>query len=470
MKFEVQILMFGRTNVGKTSLLASMFNALQTNAGFSDLTTISRESHELDETLERLKKFIRTLKAGRPVGIPSTPTRREYTFTFNLSNLDHSLEVKFVDMPGEWLDAPDKRQEWIQLLRTSDIIINVISAPAMMEHDREYNEDINKPSRFNEYLGEAFGGRHGTGTKKVFLVPTKCEKYADGPEEMHGVLKMVYANQRAQIRAKKHLCYLLPVNTLGAVVFDQFVLDEGTPIDKYKMKGDSTKWEPKNNDVLVAYILHHCIRRLRVSFPAATNSLSSVQSQIQPMLKAETVESPSVIKHETFSVQSSSGCFGADTRIPLSDGRKIPISMIEEGMVVLTRNQKGEIEPQPVTKLAHHGSVALVQVEVGERKIRATKNHPVLSNGRWKRICELKTNERVDFYDADRGAIESRAVAKIAMDEVVSTACNIQVERNGCYVAEGMVASSYVTLNRFRQMVRRTRAIFEDAQEEVVDV
>ena len=100
-----------------------MFNALQTQPAFMKLTALSEKSHELEESLTGLKRYIRTLAAGHPEANPATATRKDYVVTLSLPGLEHVLDISFCDMPGEWLDDPQKKPEWISLIKGSDIVI-----------------------------------------------------------------------------------------------------------------------------------------------------------------------------------------------------------------------------------------------------------------------------------------------------------------------------------------------------------
>ena len=85
--------MFGRSGVGKTSLLASMFSRIQDLPAFALISASSQQSHELEVTLELLRRYIRSLGEGRPKGLVSGRMKQEFTFALKLNSLpDFELE------------------------------------------------------------------------------------------------------------------------------------------------------------------------------------------------------------------------------------------------------------------------------------------------------------------------------------------------------------------------------------------
>jgi hypothetical protein len=360
------------------------------------------------------------------------------------------LEIAFCDMPGEWLDDPAKRGEWINLLQVSDIVVNVISAPAMMERGREYNEDINKPSRFNEYLGAAFGGWNPA-SKSFFLVPVKCEKYMERVSDLVSTVRDVYENQRTLLRAKGQYCHVLPVNTLGSVVFDQFTLNErGDPVDHYRLEDrGSPEWRPRNHEVLMAHILDFYLVCFQQSFPSASERLQPLRRQLADRLVAEQLEGPATPKYPKFEIPPDKGCFGPETEVILSDGRRLPISEVATGMMVLAVDAKGLLVPGVVAKVQRHVNQPMTQLVFQHCALRVTGRHPLRVGGKWLRAQDLRVG---DLVDASDGRAQLRAISH---DVVLGDAYNLVVRGHGCYFAGGILASSFVTLYALRQWTNR---------------
>jgi len=106
-----------------------MFSRIQDLPAFALISASSQQSHELEVTLELLRRYIRSLGEGRPKGLVSGRMKQEFTFALKLNSLpDFELEIVITDMPGETLDQPERKEEWIRLGGETDIIIAVICA------------------------------------------------------------------------------------------------------------------------------------------------------------------------------------------------------------------------------------------------------------------------------------------------------------------------------------------------------
>ena len=454
MRFAARVLMFGQSGVGKTSLVAAMFHALQVQPAFAGLATVSERSHDLEASLQALRRHIRTLADGKAVPSPSTQVKKSYPFTVDMNEIGHGLAIEICDMPGDWLKDPGKRSEWISLIRTSDIIINVISAPAMMEESRQYNEDINKPSRFGEYLAESLA--ESTDTKCFVFAPVKCEKYSsDGAElqRMHAALQQVYHNHRVAIRNAGHICYALPVDTLGTVVFDRFSLSgDGDPVDHYKCRTTrDVEWRPKNHDALVAHILDYYLSALALSFPRAAGVADGVRTKLSHLLVANELERPAVVRPRKFNVPRATGCFGPETEVMRPDGTRMPIALAEAGTKVLTIDREGRIAVATVKERTVHRSRAMIDVTFTDRKLRVTPSHLLLTRNGWKQARELAPGDQVIAAD-DATTISALAVSSVDTRLVVDAAYNLYTDPHGSYLASGVVASSYAVLAGLRRL------------------
>lgn len=458
MKFTVKVLMFGRSGVGKTSLLAAMYNSLQTWPTFENLVVKSVNHHDLDASLDGLKRFIRTLKEkeGELEALPATANKKTFTITIELHNCKHSLDLIFIDMPGEWLNYSNRECEWVDLIKSSDIIINAISAPAMMEEDREYNEDINKPSKFIEILNQALEpAARSCPTKRIYLVPVKCERYMNtlnGKDQLLSVMKGVYNNHLVKIRDKSHACYGLAVNTLGSVVFDRFELLNGGQLrDCYKLESlDSTAWNPKNHDVLAAHILDHCFATLIDNIGDEPNELkvtiSNIRKKISGLFKdINKYEVPDKI------IFRGPECFAGDTPVLLPDGHEIPIAMLKAGMEVLTMTRSKIFEPQRILKVSRHENVPLMAITIGECTLRVTAKHLFMVDNKWKKAELLTVGDKITSTPKDAFHPVTVTVSRISSEKMYEDAYNIYVKKNSNFIAGGALVSSFVKFNKSRQ-------------------
>jgi len=453
--FRINVLMFGQTGAGKTSLLACILNAFQVLPQFENLIVASDQSHELDATLSNLKKYIRTLDAGEPVGIPPTASRKQYTIDVQVTGFGHRLKITITDMPGEWLELPDKKDEWISLIRGADIVMNVISAPAMMEKNREYNEDINKPSRFKEYLGKALEDAKQVGAKHILFVPVKVEKYLRDLKNLDNELRKAYGNHITVIRNTKHHAAWIPVSTLGSVHFREFELVKGMPIERYVVTG-APNWSPKNHDHLGAKILHICLRRLVFSFPQITTQLG--KSEVDLVASANGVTY--IYEHPTHYVNPfavpNGGCFAGDTPVRLGDGKTVCISEIRVGDRVLSYcSESRALCVHDVITVNRRSAGRTVTVSFDGASVNVTLDHQLLTPVGWKRVGELMPGMQVLAMNKEKGDVVATKVLSISSAEIISDVYNLIVAGTGTFTADGIVASSYSRLAGVRRYIQR---------------
>ena len=88
-------------------------------------------------------------------------------------------------------------------------------------------------------------------------------------------------------------------------------------------------------------------------------------------------------------------CFPAGTPVATKDGLR-PIEEIEMGDWVYAYNEKtGETKLRQVLGTVQREVDAIVEISLGEEKIRTTPEHPFYINGQWKAAGELEVGEMV---------------------------------------------------------------------------
>ena len=456
MNFPVRVLLFGQKAVGKTSLLATIFNHLQNMPAFEQLTAQSEKSHDLEKALDELKRFIRSLVEGPTRGMTPTSLEKEFTFTIGLHGFEHFIDLKFVDMAGETLTMPEYRGRWIELLKESDLIIHAISSPSLMER-RDYHAEINKPERFKEYFDEAIikgdNKIESRPSKRIFLVPIKCEKYLDDPDALHTAVESAYQSLRTSIRNAGYYCYLLPVQTTGCVVFDRFDLDaEKKPVDIYKLKPDQAPvWSPEGQDVLAAHLLDHCMWTMQENFPGkASKMCTPIRNKLMNLCRARVLEQPKVGRPRKFNT-----CFAPETRILTRDTGEMEIVNIRIGMTVLTQGPSGAFEWQEVVRVAVHQEVPMIHLGIGGREMRVTADHLFRTEGGWRPSGNLEVGDKVIGVNQSTRGLLTQIVNFRSDKCTVGTAYNLYTRRNGNFVAECILVSSYVKFNTLRRFFMR---------------
>jgi len=104
-----------------------------------------------------------------------------------------------------------------------------------------------------------------------------------------------------------------------------------------------------------------------------------------------------------FTVFIADECLHPDSLISMSNGTKKKIKDINEGEMVITKNENtGEIEIKPVKEVYHNMSLDQQMYELefeNGKKLKITGNHKVmLSDGSWKKVDELNGDEDLEWH------------------------------------------------------------------------
>ena len=136
---SMTVLVIGHTGVGKTSLLTCVSRAMKdlTPPGPNFWSALNPSGpyfwpdSRYDERERGLRGYIKSVKSGESAEHqPATQGERTYTHRVIFQSgpvvpiglKDLEIEIRFKDMPGEWLADPDKSQIWLALIKESDIV------------------------------------------------------------------------------------------------------------------------------------------------------------------------------------------------------------------------------------------------------------------------------------------------------------------------------------------------------------
>lgn len=234
----MKITMLGARGVGKTSVLTSMYNNMNTAINDTRLHIVadSGTNSVLHRKTEDLKKMFFSgnsiddeVKSG--IAGDSTVTTFDFDFGMNTEKINMGLEIK--DYPGEYVQhSPETVKEYIA---ESNAILVAIDTPHLMEEDGKYNECKNYTSVITSFFKEAINS--SCSEKLIMLVPLKCEKYYHNGEidSVKEKVKQTYKELISFLRDKnnenglngKLACVITPILTVGEIVFDGFSMKDG---------------------------------------------------------------------------------------------------------------------------------------------------------------------------------------------------------------------------------------------------
>lgn len=244
--------MMGPRAVGKTSLMASIFNETRdtvAGAGFFFVPT-DETAKDLSIKNLQLKNIIETRKsiqdAPQTGAIEASSTETTFCFEMGLVGRASSINVQIKDFPGEYLVSnPQKVTEFIQ---ESSVIMVAIDTPYLMEDGGKYNEaknDVKRVTRFLEQNSDTIKD------KMILLIPLKSERYFHDNrlEELNAKVKQVYAKLIDVCSESNIACVITPIQTLGHVEFDKFVdnsMGYGTlpKLSRFRFYGENPRFLP----------------------------------------------------------------------------------------------------------------------------------------------------------------------------------------------------------------------------------
>ena len=275
----MKITMLGARGVGKTSVLTSMYNNMNTAINDTRLHIVADSGtdsvlHKKTDDLKRMFLEGNSINDEVQSGIAgdSTVSTFEFDFGMNTEKINMGLEIK--DYPGEYVKLePDTVKQYIE---ESNAILVAIDTPHLMECDGKYNEGKNYTTVITNFFKETLNSQ--SSEKLIMLVPLKCEKHYHNGEidAVKEKIKETYSELLAFLKDKnntnglngKFACAITPILTVGEIVFDGFsesngIIDEievnnGIVIPKkvnYKYLKSGATYSPKYCEQPLYYLL-----------------------------------------------------------------------------------------------------------------------------------------------------------------------------------------------------------------------
>ena len=262
----LHITMLGPRGVGKTSLLASLYDQFQAVSGQASLVMTADEDTRsvLQEYREQLREFARG-GPDRKSGIEGNLGIREHRILLGTAGRRvPQLMLCFTDIPGEWLsNGSSQTAEVIEKIDRSAVLFIAIDSPALMERGGRYHESVNKPGLVADFVREVAAKG---GDLLVMMVPLKCEKYANqynGMRELRGRIHESYNDLIAQLGGLEGAStgiVLTPVQTVGSMVFLRFNTDG---IEEFRLRHLGASYSPVDTDQPLRWMLRFVINGYR---------------------------------------------------------------------------------------------------------------------------------------------------------------------------------------------------------------
>lgn len=267
-KGDINVLMVGGRRTGKTSILASMAQCCMTKlAGVEQLSIVRDEDSGVGLTTKQkeLNQYFSKKYMKNPFFIADlNPSLNDqsYGFDIDVNEKDLGYNLRFTDIPGEWLDNPAFAQKLQNAMNMSQVIIIAIDTPHLVEEIDPafgygaYHDSFNRVNELTNFFKNTF--QNCTEHRLVIFVPLKCEKYYYQNEVNPDKMGLPMVNAMVKKGYKDLIDYLtcsdvhelcttaiMPILTLGGAEFFEFDENGFAGLYSYVLDPALQKFAPK---------------------------------------------------------------------------------------------------------------------------------------------------------------------------------------------------------------------------------
>jgi len=244
----MNVLMLGASSVGKSSMLAAMYDEVKN----IDLVSLNCSSPKLEQELRAKVRAMQSASASisNKGGIEGTSGKHRYVFNLSAPRSNkEKLDICFTDIPGGWVTAEEKQVELLAELDKSHVIILPIHAPALMEQEGFFHQEVNDMDSIYWFLKEHDFNR----PILILLAPIKCESYMEKrQDELLARLQSAYNDIIQLISEFPDVALAVtPVETMGNMRFHSW--QDG--VDKYFRVGKNP-YKPRFVEQPLCYALN----------------------------------------------------------------------------------------------------------------------------------------------------------------------------------------------------------------------
>ena len=263
----LEVIVFGNSAVGKTSLLSSMYMDMEAKGvdRCRDLkfTTLDTDSFiQLRDKWVELRKNISDNVFTSSLVIPYDGTVEDTVkWPFAFETAKSKQQINFVDTKGSL--TKDLSQTLRDRINNALLLFCVVDASILMERNDVDNEDLNCPITIKKILKDVLEDGDNKQPQSCVFILTKCEKYMhtrNGIERLAARFEKIYAPVLQYAAEQKFPLYYLPVQTMGCVEFSRII--PGSNPKKMQFKAISDKFQPVDVIFPLAFLLKELLIRL----------------------------------------------------------------------------------------------------------------------------------------------------------------------------------------------------------------
>ena len=270
---EFKIALFGPRYVGKTSLLAAMYQQLENGSDPTNiqLTPDAKTAKVLEKRLAELKNLSEDFQAR--LGVQNTEAAagpeslRSFIFDLGNKGTQPSMRLHFQDYPGGYVISQDSEEQQFvkQLLVESAAVLIVIDAPALMEAKGRWHNYKNTPLEITAWFRKVY--QNIQPPRLVILAPVKCESYMQTSKSAELLLQRVkdeYANLLELLGSSELLpnvaVVIAPVQTVGNVFFSRVQNINDKPHFLFTKREHDAEYNPQDSEQPLKYLLRFLLK------------------------------------------------------------------------------------------------------------------------------------------------------------------------------------------------------------------
>ena len=267
---EHRILMMGGRRAGKSTILSSILSQLrektpgtictiidktdytqqiETNAGSKPLPTLDIKQNEV-------KRYLSKRQLNTEFLVDMNPTYGKASYILEVSANNTTIDLEFIDVPGEWMRANVAEHAQLQsFVESSDVFVIVIDTPFLMNTDDDEGASVNLVyNRINE-ITQAMSRMKvdsPNDLKQIILCPVKCEKWLhQGKADLvvSKVLKSYRDLINRWVTTPEVTIQIMPIETIGGLESSRMLPAKLFFKDDDDLTGASCSIDPLTNTI-----------------------------------------------------------------------------------------------------------------------------------------------------------------------------------------------------------------------------
>lgn len=235
---SINVMLFGASRSGKTSILSSMLTASRTylskdyNLLLQDKTDYADSKTTLNDSKLGMENLLKKDWSSEPKmgNLTGSQQISEYRFQLTITSVQgvDPLTVNFIDIPGEDFKQTHPAYNLVSdLVKDCQILMVAVDTPSLLYtdnmQDAYYDETLNCLEGLKDMVSLWGMNRGKEALRLLVFVPIKCEYWVqkNRMDKVYQLIEKVYQDQIAIAeKFPKVKIMTMPVETIGGLLFD----------------------------------------------------------------------------------------------------------------------------------------------------------------------------------------------------------------------------------------------------------